>query len=143
MPRPHKCRNIGFVPDYYLFKPAGIPGSDLEEIVLLIDELEAMRLADFEEIYQDEAAKKMNVSRQTFGNIINSAHKKITDALLHGKMIKIEGGNVNLDSQRTFACGRCRHGWEVPFGEPKPNECPECNSEKIAREKGTSDRDKK
>jgi len=58
------------------------------------DELEAVRLADFEELYQEDAAKKMNISRQTFGNIINSAHKKIADVLLHGKALKIEGGIV-------------------------------------------------
>ena len=66
----------------------------LEEINLTLDELEAMRLADLGELYQEDAAKKMNVSRQTFGNIVNSAHKKIADALLNAKALKIEGGNI-------------------------------------------------
>ena len=61
---------------------------------LTLDELEAIRLADLTELYQEDAAKKMNVSRQTFGNIINSAHKKIADALLNAKALKIEGGNI-------------------------------------------------
>ena len=66
----------------------------LEEINLTLDELEAIRLADFGGLYQEEAAKKMNISRQTFGNIINSAHKKIADVLLHAKALKIGGGNI-------------------------------------------------
>ena len=59
-----------------------------------IDEFEAIRLADLDGLYQEDAAKKMNVSRQTFGNIVNSAHKKIADALLNAKALKIEGGNI-------------------------------------------------
>ena len=66
----------------------------LEEVNLTLDELEAIRLADLRGLYQEDAAKKMNVSRQTFGNIINSAHKKIADALLNAKALKIEGGNI-------------------------------------------------
>jgi predicted DNA-binding protein (UPF0251 family) len=66
----------------------------LEEVNLALDELEAVRLADLEGLYQEDAAKKMNISRQTFGNIVNSAHKKIADALLNGKALKIEGGVV-------------------------------------------------
>ena len=66
----------------------------LEEVNLTLDELEAIRLADLTELYQEDAAKKMNISRQTFGNIINSAHKKIADALLNAKALKIEGGIV-------------------------------------------------
>ena len=66
----------------------------LEEVSLALDELEAIRLADLAGLYQEDAAKKMNISRQTFGNIINSAHKKIADALLNAKALKIEGGNI-------------------------------------------------
>ena len=67
---------------------------ELEEVSLALDELEAVRLADWEGFYQEDAAKKMNISRQTFGNIINSAHKKIADVLLNAKALKIEGGVV-------------------------------------------------
>jgi len=66
----------------------------LEEVNLALDELEAVRLADLEGLYQEDAAKKMNISRQTFGNVINSAHKKIADVLLNSKALKIEGGIV-------------------------------------------------
>ncbi|MBU1912822.1 MAG: DUF134 domain-containing protein [Candidatus Omnitrophica bacterium] len=94
MPRPCRCRRIRCKPDTNYFKPRGIPLDALEEINLTLDELEAIRLADLMELYQEDAAKKMNVSRQTFGNIINSAHKKIADALLNAKALKIEGGVI-------------------------------------------------
>lgn len=66
----------------------------LEEINLTLDELEAIRLADLDGLYQQDAAKQMNISRQTFGNIIDKAHKKIADVLLNAKALKIEGGVV-------------------------------------------------
>lgn len=94
MPRPCRCRKIRCNPDTNYFKPRGIPLDILEEVNLTLDELEAIRLADLEELYQEDAAKKMDISRQTFGNIINSAHKKIADVLLNAKALKIEGGVV-------------------------------------------------
>ena len=94
MPRPCRCRRIRCRPDTDYFKPRGIPLDALEEVNLTLDELEAIRLADLTELYQEDAAKKMNISRQTFGNIINSAHKKIADALLNAKALKIEGGTI-------------------------------------------------
>ena len=94
MARPCRCRRIRCSPDTSYFKPRGIPLDMLEEINLTLDELEAMRLADWEGLYQEDAAKKMNISRQTFGNIIKAAHKKIADVLLNAKALKIEGGNV-------------------------------------------------
>jgi len=66
----------------------------LEEVNLTLDELEAVSLADWEGLYQEDAAKKMDISRQTFGNIIARAHKKIADVLLNAKALKIEGGTV-------------------------------------------------
>jgi len=72
----------------------------LEEVNLTLDELEAIRLADFDDLYQEDAAKKMNISRQTFGNIINSAHKKIADVLLNAKALKIEGGYCEIIKKR-------------------------------------------
>ncbi len=94
MTRPCRCRKIRCSPGTNYFKPRGIPLDMLEEVNLTLDELEAVRLADMEGLYQEDAAKKMDVSRQTFGNIINLAHKKIADALLNAKALKIEGGTV-------------------------------------------------
>lgn len=95
MPRPCRCRRIRCKPDINYFMPRVIPADMLEEVNLTLDELEAVRLADFDGLYQMDAAKKMDISRQTFGNIIDRAHKKIADALLHAKALKIEGGFVD------------------------------------------------
>lgn len=89
MVRPLKCRLIGFSPTATYFKPRGISMYLLEEVSLEIDEWEALRLADFEELYQTEAAKRMGISRQTFANIIARARHKVADALIHGKALKI------------------------------------------------------
>jgi predicted DNA-binding protein (UPF0251 family) len=92
MSRPFKCRHIGCEPGVNYFKPRGIPLCALQEVVMTVDEFEAIRLADLEGFYQEDAAKKMKISRQTFGNIIKSSREKLADALINGKAIKIEGG---------------------------------------------------
>ena len=96
MPRPMKYRLLNGKPMATIFKPAGIPQCELAEVILTLDEFEALRLADFEGKYQEEAAKRMGVSRQTFGNILESARRKVADTLVNGKALRIEGGFVNL-----------------------------------------------
>lgn len=98
MPRPRNCRRIALLPQSNYFKPRGIPLSALGQIVLTVDEVEAIRLADMEGMYQADAAEKMGISRQTFGRIIESAHKKIAEALVQSKALKIEGGQFRMDS---------------------------------------------
>lgn len=73
--------------------------SILQHVTLTIGELEAIRLTDLQGLYHAEAAKKMNVSRQTLGRILASAHKKIADALVNAKALAIEGGHYELDSR--------------------------------------------
>jgi predicted DNA-binding protein (UPF0251 family) len=90
MPRPKKYRCIKCKPDANYFKPRGIPLVDLEEITLTTDEIEAISLADYEGLYQEAAAIKMKISRQTFGRILNAAHRKIAECLIKGKALKIE-----------------------------------------------------
>ena len=94
MTRPKCCRQIAKIPDKNYFKPKGITASELEVVLLSLDELEAVRLADFEGFYQEQAARRMNISRPTFGRVIASAHKKIADCLINGKALKIEGGEI-------------------------------------------------
>jgi predicted DNA-binding protein (UPF0251 family) len=108
MPRPKCCRHVCGVPNKNYFKPRGIPASDLEEVVLSLDEYEAIRLADYEQLYQEEAAARMNISRQTFGRIIEVAHKKIADVLINSKALKIEGGEVNFDETKPCGHGKGR-----------------------------------
>ena len=90
MPRKKLHRCINFDPEITYFKPRGIPMKMLKEIKLERDELEAIRLGDFKGLYQEQAAEKMRISRQTFGRILESARKKIADAMINGKAIRIE-----------------------------------------------------
>jgi predicted DNA-binding protein (UPF0251 family) len=94
MTRPCCPRQIGFVPGVTYFKPAGVPLRDLAEVVVTLDELEALRLADLEGLYQEEAAKRMQVSRPTFARIVEAARRKVADALIGGKALRLEGGPV-------------------------------------------------
>jgi predicted DNA-binding protein (UPF0251 family)/predicted Fe-Mo cluster-binding NifX family protein len=104
MPRPCKCRRVRCEPQANFFKPRGIPFSQLEEVVLTLDECEAVRLADLEGLYQEEAAKKMNVSRQTFGNIVESARRKIADAIINSRALRIKGGIVKMTQKQVKLC---------------------------------------
>jgi predicted DNA-binding protein (UPF0251 family)/predicted Fe-Mo cluster-binding NifX family protein len=87
--RPRKCRWINFNHKSYYYKPRGIPMKELEEITLFADEVEAVRLADYEGMDQEPASALMKVSRTTFSRIINDAHHKIAIALIEGKALKI------------------------------------------------------
>lgn len=100
MPRPFCCRKIAGRPATSIFKPVGIPVLELDEVVMRLDEFEAIRLADLDGLYQEQAAAQMNVSRTTFSRIIDSAHRRIADALVHGKALRIEGGPVQLAGRR-------------------------------------------
>jgi len=92
--RPKIKRTIRFFPEITYFKPAGIPLRNLPEVILSMDELEAMRLAELEDLDQEKAAKKMKISRITFLRILHSAHKKIAESLIYGKALRISGGNI-------------------------------------------------
>lgn len=100
MPRPFCSRRISGHPPASVFKPVGIPIVELEEVVMSLDEFEAMRLADLDGLYQEEAAKQMSVSRPTFSRIMESAHRKLADAIVHGKALRIEGGPVRVEGRR-------------------------------------------
>ena len=136
MPRPPCCRRIARQPPCAVFKPAGIPARFLEEIVLTLDEFEALRLADFQGLYQEQAAAAMNVSRQTFGRIVEGARRKTAQALILGQALRIEGGTVEMSELRQFKCRDCQHVWELPFGGGRPEGCPKCKSANFCRENG-------
>jgi len=98
-PRPRIRRRVRFHPDVDYFKPAGIRMVSLEETVLTVEEFESIRLKDYEGMDQTEAAKKMGISQPTFQRIYESARKKIADALVNGKAIRIEGGHFRIMRQ--------------------------------------------
>jgi predicted DNA-binding protein (UPF0251 family) len=99
MPRPRLCRRVCFPPGLTYFKPAGIRLVDLEESVLTVDEFEALRLKDLEGLEQETAAGRMAVSQPTFHRILSTARKKIADAIVNGKAIRIEGGTYRLNGK--------------------------------------------
>lgn len=133
MSRPTCCRRVAGTPKCGLFKPAGVPCSSLEEVVLTVDEMEAIRLADLEGMYQEQAARQMNISRQTFGRVIESARRKVAQALCRGQALRIEGGTVEVVAMRRFQCCQCQHVWELSHGSGRPQECPKCASDNIRR----------
>ena len=136
MPRPPLCRRIAQNPGANYFKPRGIPLHELEEVVLAVDELEALRLADQEGMYQDQAAELMKISRPTFGRIVETARRKVAEALVEGKALRIEGGNFEMADLRSFQCSECGQTWQVAFGTGRPTECSDCHSRKIHRAAG-------
>lgn len=90
MPRPKLPRSLKFKPSVYYFKPQGIPLRYLEEVVLLPDEVEAIKLHDVDKLEQTEAAEKMGISQPTFARLIDKANKKMAEAIISGKAIRIE-----------------------------------------------------
>jgi predicted DNA-binding protein (UPF0251 family) len=135
MARPRRCRCVGFVPSVAYFKPRGVPLRYLEEVCLLVEELEAMRLHDARGLGQEECGKLMNVSQPTFHRILESARRKVAEALVQGKALRIEGGDFEM-AMRKFACRTCGNTWEVPFGTGQRGidmSCPKCQSRDIHR----------
>ncbi|MFP4662066.1 MAG: DUF134 domain-containing protein [Halanaerobiales bacterium] len=105
MARPTKERRVEYIPEIKYFKPAAIPMSEIQEVSLTIEEIEAIRLKDLEGLNQEEAAEKMNVSRPTFQRILVEARKKIAESLIEGKAIRFQGGDYRLAED--IHCPRC------------------------------------
>lgn len=97
MVRPHKPRTLSFHPRVVYFKPRAVPLSLLEEVTVHRDELEALRWCDVQGLQQQEAAEKMNISQSTLHRLLLSARRKIADALIAGKAIRME----TLQKRRT------------------------------------------
>jgi len=87
----HKIpRCVRFKPNVFYFKPQGIPLRLLDEVLLLPDELEALKLYEVDGLDQTESAKKMKISQPTFARILDSACKKVANALIFGKAIRLQ-----------------------------------------------------
>lgn len=97
MPRSRMCRCVEHTPRVTYFKPRGIPMHELTEVVLSVEGLEAIRLADIEGLTMEKAAQRMRVSRHTFGRILNEGRAVVADALIHGRALCIEGGTYVVD----------------------------------------------
>ncbi len=144
MPRPRTFRRVMFRPDVTYFKPRGIPLASLEDVILNVDEFEAVRLKDLEGLEQEECAKKMGISQPTFHRMVLTARRKIAEAMVEGKAIKIEGGSFRMATQEERGrfgrrrgnaagpggfciCPKCRHKEPHVTGEPcYTRKCPRC-----------------
>lgn len=113
--RPRKCRKVDFDPQVTIFKPSGIPMRLLDYVELELDEAEAIRLADYKELYHEEAGKKMGISRQTFSRLLNKAHKKVSDAIINGKCLIIKKNGSTMIKEHQEMPGKCLRSGKKSF----------------------------
>lgn len=135
MARPIKWRKIEQTPVVPYFIPAQESDGSIVEIILKLEELEAIRLKDLEGMEQAECAQHMEVSRPTFQRILLSAREKIADSLIHGKVLRIEGGNFTKNIF-PITCGKCGKQWNESIenvGSIRNGQCtcPSCGSKQI------------
>ncbi|MHB1335583.1 MAG: DUF134 domain-containing protein [Candidatus Humimicrobiaceae bacterium] len=104
--------------------------NNLNTVCVTVDEYEAVRLADYEKLKHGEAAKKMNISRPTFTRLLESAHNKISDAIVNGKAVRIEGGDFNFLGNR-YQCRRCGYFWNIKKYISPDISCPDCGGSEI------------
>jgi predicted DNA-binding protein (UPF0251 family) len=116
VPRPFCHRRVEGQPAASIFKPIGIPMVSLDEVVMTLDEFEAIRLTDLDGVYQEAAAAQMGVSRPTLSRIAAAAHHKLADAIVHGKALRIEGGPVHVAGHR---CCRLHETQAMIAGRPQ------------------------
>jgi len=128
--KPRKKRNVLYPPNVQYFKPHGVPIGNLNTVFLTIDEYEAIRLADYQKLKHEEAAKKMGISRPTFTRLLESAHDKISDSIVNGKAVRIGGGNFNFLGNR-YTCRVCGYSWNMERFSGHDISCPDCSSSEI------------
>jgi len=128
MPRPRRFSRIWGRPRVCRFTP-DTPGEDkVETLKITMEEFESLRLKDYQEIQQKKAAEIMDISQPTFHRTLNSARKKISRALVEGKIIQIKGGDYFMD-KKGYQCKNCGFQWQSASKEY--DKCPDCDSENI------------
>lgn len=128
MPRPKKCRRIGFVPEHKKYGPLGNNNTE-EEIILHLDEAEAIRLKDIVKLDQSEAAVEMGVSRQTFQNILEAARNKVARSVLYGSDLIIQGGHI-IYKTCTAVCSECGTEYDLSTNDWQGT-CKKCGSTQL------------
>ncbi len=128
MPRPPKPRWVEFYPRVTYFKPAGVQMRDLGEVVLGVDEMEALRLKDVLGLEQVECADRMNLAQSTFQRILTAARQKVSTAIIKGKALRIEGGTYVI-SPLTFGCNKCGSRWTNQDRHLNEQVCPSCGAQ--------------
>lgn len=125
-PRPKRTRKVLHPPGFRGFKPFGCPEPKDNEVKLLLEEYEAVKLADYQNLTQVEAAGKMGISRPTFSRIYESARKKIARAFMEVTSIVIEGGNTET-GEDWLHCPKCHTIFRITDPEKQSRACPVCN----------------
>ncbi len=120
--RPRRDREIIGKPQSRIFAPVDCPFEENSPIILSLDEYEALRLADLEGMYHQQAAEEMNVSRQTFGRIIKEARRKMASHIIECRRLIIKGGDVVI-KRMSWKCHACGRIWEQAG---QVNSCPDC-----------------
>lgn len=126
MPRRKKPRCVGYMPNCTYFKPAGIPARDLDEVVLRVEEMEALRLKDLLGLDQADCAVQMEISRPTFQRILMDARRKVASTLIEGKALRIEGGEFDF-TRRRLNCPFCN----TVLDSENQTKCPMCEGRLI------------
>jgi predicted DNA-binding protein (UPF0251 family) len=129
MPNRRRYRRIKMPPRMEGYKPFGVPMRELESVFMSFEEYEALRLADYENLTHEEAAKRMDISRPTFTRLYDKARKNIARAFVEGKAILIRGGTF-MSEEYWYRCNTCHETIVSPTPE---NSCSKCNSEDIVR----------
>lgn len=126
MSRPEKNRIVKCPPAYNEFKPPGVPRHTLKQVILSLAEYEAIRLADYKGLDQVDAAKDMEISRPTFTRLINKARIKLSEVIIEGKALLIEGGNIHFKNN-LIVCNDCNAVFRININTD-PLECASCGS---------------
>ena len=139
MAKPKKERQVQYPPTVVFFKPQGIPLVQLQQVILNVDEYEAIRLVDYDGLDQEKAAEKLGISRATCARIVEGAHKKIAEAITQAKAIRIEGGSFVL-KKNLMRCMECGRVWETTVKSGDKNgkkvakqnpACPQCSGSRL------------
>lgn len=129
MSRPKYSRMVHEPPLFTEFKPMGVKGQQLEQVLLTLDEFEAFRLADNVGLSHAEAAEEMGISRSTFSRLVEKARKNIADFIICGRLLVIDGGSIHFRNN-IIQCRSCGHMFKINF-RTTITECPECNSKNL------------
>jgi len=137
--RPRIKKIVDSLPLYVLYKPMGVEEENLETESLTLEEVEALKLKDGQELKQVEAAKQMGISRSTFQRLLHSARKKVVNSLLEGKAIKFEGGNyIANENIISSKCTKGNYHFFIKKGDLKGQQyklskikCPKCGKKLV------------
>ncbi len=129
MPRPQKKRIVHRPPVHTGFKPTGIRAGFLQALPLALDELEAIRLADYAGLDHAESALEMEISRSTFSRLVERARHKVAEFLIEGRHLQIEGGEIHFQ-RNLIRCRECGHMLNININSDQTT-CPSCGSKDL------------